>query len=62
MVLGEIDDVERIRVTAYNLPGSHLVWIGWALMLLGMALTWQSWWPVSKIGDEKSYVSVVEEE
>ena len=62
MVLGEIDDVERIRVTAYNLPGSHLVWIGWTLMLLGMALTWQSWWPVPKIGDEKSYVSVVEEE
>jgi len=23
-------------VTIYDLPGSHFVWIGWSLMMLGM--------------------------
>ena len=50
MMMGDIDDVERVRVTAYNLPGSHLVWLGWGLMLLGMALTWQSWFLSQEIG------------
>ncbi len=32
-----VDSVQRMRVIIYDLPGSHLVWAGWALMMLGMA-------------------------
>ena len=35
------DSVQRMRVIIYDLPGSHLVWAGWALMMVGMA-----WMPV----------------
>ena len=35
MILGGIDDVETIRVTIYDLQGSHLVWLGWILIMLG---------------------------
>ena len=31
-----LDSVNLVRVTVYNLPGSHLVWIGWSIMMLGM--------------------------
>ena len=31
------DSVQRMRVIIYDLPGSHLVWAGWALMMVGMA-------------------------
>tara|TARA_B100001115_G_scaffold185090_1_gene191511 strand:+ start:9271 stop:11826 length:2556 start_codon:yes stop_codon:yes gene_type:complete len=31
----ELDDLQQIRVTIYELPGSHLVWLGWVIMLLG---------------------------
>ena len=31
------DSVQRMRVIIYDLPGSHLVWAGWTLMMLGMA-------------------------
>ncbi len=55
MVMGDLDEVERIRVTAYNLPGSHLVWLGWSLMLIGMMLTWQSWWPAPAFAVTKQY-------
>ena len=34
------DSVERIRVVIYDLTGSHLVWMGWSLILIGTALTW----------------------
>jgi hypothetical protein len=30
------DSVNLVRVTIYDLPGSHLVWIGWSIMMLGM--------------------------
>jgi len=30
------ESVELIRVTVYTLHGSHLVWVGWVLMLIGM--------------------------
>ena len=32
-----VDSVQRMRVIIYDLPGSHLVWFGWGLMMLGMA-------------------------
>ena len=35
MILGGLDDVETIRVTIYDLQGSHLVWLGWILIMLG---------------------------
>ena len=31
------ESVQRMRVIIYDLPGSHLVWAGWALMMVGMA-------------------------
>jgi len=31
------DGVDAVRITVYRLPQSHLVWLGWGLMLLGMA-------------------------
>ena len=31
------ESVQRMRVIIYDLPGSHLVWAGWVLMMLGMA-------------------------
>ena len=55
MVMGDLDEVDRIRVTAYDLPGSHLVWLGWSLMLLGMMLNWQSWWPAPAFAVTKQY-------
>ena len=33
---GTLDDVDRIRVTIYDLPASHAVWLGWGIMLIGM--------------------------
>ena len=32
-----LDGVELVRVTVYNLPHSHLVWVGWCAMMAGMA-------------------------
>lgn len=34
------DEVDRVRVTIYDLTGSHLVWTGWGLTLIGTALVW----------------------
>ena len=31
-----LDSVNLVRVTIYDLPGSHLVWVGWSIMMLGM--------------------------
>ena len=30
--------IELVRVTVYDLPASHLVWLGWTTMLLGMGV------------------------
>ena len=37
--MGELDDVDRVRLTVYDLPGSHLVWIGWVMIILGSIFT-----------------------
>jgi hypothetical protein len=34
------ESVDRIRVVIYDLTGSHLVWTGWTLILIGTALNW----------------------
>ena len=33
-LLGELDEVQRVRLTVYDLPGSHLVWLGWILIVM----------------------------
>ncbi|MBJ28441.1 MAG: hypothetical protein CMB61_00060 [Euryarchaeota archaeon] len=40
MILSQTDpsrlgEIEEVRVTIHHLPGSHLVWIGWILIILG---------------------------
>jgi len=37
--MGQTDDIDRVRVTIYNLHGSHLVWIGWILVMIGGSFT-----------------------
>jgi hypothetical protein len=32
------DSVQLVRVTVYDLPASHMVWLGWTMMLLGMGV------------------------
>ena len=34
------ESVDRVRVVIYDLTGSHLVWTGWTLILIGTALNW----------------------
>ena len=38
MMYGKSDDIDRVRVTVYNLHGSHLVWIGWIFVMIGGSL------------------------
>jgi len=38
-MMGELEDVDRVRLTVYDLPGSHLVWIGWLMIMFGSLLT-----------------------
>ena len=35
MTFGQSDEVDRVRVTGHSLPGSHLVWLGWSIIMLG---------------------------
>ena len=39
MTFGQSDDVDRVRVTVHSLPGSHLVWLGWSIIMLGSILS-----------------------
>ena len=32
------DSIELVRVTVYDLPASHFVWLGWTTMLFGMGM------------------------
>ena len=34
------ESVDNVRVVIYDLTGSHLVWTGWSLILIGTALSW----------------------
>ena len=38
MIMGQTDQVDQVRVTVHHLPGSHLVWAGWLLVVLGISL------------------------
>jgi cytochrome c biogenesis factor len=33
-----LESIELVRVTVYDLPASHLVWLGWATMMIGMTM------------------------
>lgn len=33
-----LDGVELVRVTVYELPHSHIVWLGWVTMMVGMLM------------------------
>ncbi len=33
-----LDSIELVRVTVYDLPASHLVWLGWITMMIGMTM------------------------
>jgi hypothetical protein len=35
MTFGQSEEVDRVRITVHSLPGSHLVWSGWAIIMLG---------------------------
>ena len=38
----EVEAVDRVGVTVYDLQGSHMVWIGWILLLIGGSLALSS--------------------
>jgi hypothetical protein len=52
MMRGEIDQVDEIRVTVHDLRGSHLVWAGWALIMLGSLAALLSSSPVASKEEE----------
>jgi hypothetical protein len=33
-MLGGPDSLDRVRLTVYELQGSHLVWLGWSIIVL----------------------------
>ena len=41
-LLGGLDEVDRVRLTVYDLPGSHLVWAGWIMIVIGSMMTLKS--------------------
>ena len=41
-LLGGLDEVDRVRLTVYDLPGSHLVWTGWIMIVIGSMMTLNS--------------------
>ena len=45
-----LDSIELVRVTVYDLPHSHLVWVGWCAMMGGMTLVaWAGTGQVKKL-------------
>ena len=52
MIRGQTSDIDSVRVTVHHLPGSHLVWAGWALVMLGGLLPLSSASPVGCENEE----------
>ena len=50
MTFGQSEEVDRVRVTIHSLPGSHLVWLGWSIIMLGSLFSLYS----DSIGRNKS--------
>ena len=42
MMFRETSEVDRIRVTVHDLQGSHAVWFGWILIIIGGGLAYLS--------------------
>lgn len=42
LMFGEIENIDRVGVTVYDLRGSHMVWVGWILLLIGGSLALSS--------------------
>jgi hypothetical protein len=42
LMFGEIENIDRVGVTVYDLQGSHMVWVGWILLLIGGSLALSS--------------------
>ena len=57
-----LDSIELVRVTVYDLPHSHLVWVGWCAMMGGMALVAWAGTGQGKKGVKGTPVSGAEEE
>ena len=51
-LLGGLDEVDRVRLTVYELPGSHLVWTGWIMIVIGSMMTLNSRGITANLSDE----------
>ena len=58
----DVDEIQLVRVTVYNLPHSHVVWLGWCAMMAGMALVAWSGASTSKQDGVQSAPFPAEEE
>lgn len=59
---GDLETIELVRVTVYDLPHSHLVWLGWAMMMAGMALVVFAGAKKGALSNEQKAKSLAEEE
>ena len=59
---GDLETIELVRVTVYDLPHSHLVWLGWGMMMAGMALVAFAGVKKGALSTEQRAKSLAEEE
>ncbi|MAH41891.1 MAG: hypothetical protein CMO41_06570 [Verrucomicrobiales bacterium] len=59
---GDLETIELVRVTVYDLPHSHLVWLGWGMMMAGMALVAFAGAKKGTLSNEQKAKSLAEEE
>ena len=59
---GDLETIELVRVTVYDLPHSHLVWLGWGMMMAGMALVAFAGAKKGALSNEQKAKSLAEEE
>ncbi|MBD19175.1 MAG: hypothetical protein CMB13_06040 [Euryarchaeota archaeon] len=51
-MFGGLDEVDRVRLTVYDLPGSHLVWMGWLMIIVGSMMTLTNKGVTANVSDE----------
>ena len=51
-MFGGLDEVDRVRLTVYDLPGSHLVWMGWLMIIVGSMMTLTNRGVTANVSDE----------
>ncbi|RJU94541.1 MAG: hypothetical protein DWC03_02460 [Candidatus Poseidoniales archaeon] len=59
---GDLETIELVRVTVYDLPHSHLVWLGWGMMMAGMAFVAFAGAKKGTLSNEQKAKSLAEEE